>query len=84
MITSCFSLVFLNQSKKAILTINLSCNCYHLVHGCGFSDDTYMKALPAHVAVDHNHKRFDNECSLALSKTSLQHSLTTVVNMVYR
>ena len=27
------------------------------------SDDTYIKALPAQVAVDHNQKRFDNECS---------------------
>ena len=24
---------------------------------------SYMKALPAHVTVDHNHTRFDNECS---------------------
>ena len=39
-------------------------NCYYLlVHGCGTSDDTYMKALPAHVAVDYNHKCFDNKCS---------------------
>ena len=39
-------------------------NCYHfLVHGCRISDDTYMKALPAHIAVDQNHKRFDIKCS---------------------
>ena len=25
--------------------------------------DTFMNALPAHVAVDHNHKHFDNESS---------------------
>ena len=35
-----------------------------------------MRALPAHVAVDHNHKRFDNE----FAKTSPQHYLTNVIS----
>ena len=34
-----------------------------LVHDCGASKDTYLRPLPAHVAVDHNHKRFDDEFS---------------------
>ena len=37
--------------------------CYFLVHDCRTSEDTYMKALSAHVAVDHNPNRFDNEFS---------------------
>ena len=36
---------------------------YFLVHDCETSEDTYMKAFPVHVAVDHNHNRFDNEFS---------------------
>ena len=69
-ITSCFS-----KSKTALFSrsVDVVKRQYNnqfftqlllfSVHGCGTSDDTYMKALPAHVAVDHNHKHFDNKCS---------------------
>ena len=47
------------------------------------ADFQMMKALLPHVPVDHNHKCFDNECSLALSKASSQLSLTIVISSQY-
>ena len=32
----------------------LAKTAYFLLHGCGTSDDTYRKALPAYLVVDHN------------------------------
>ena len=56
--------------------INLSRSCYYLlVHRCGTSDDTYMKALPAQIALT---TIISILVTCALIKTIAQHPVAIV------